>query len=392
MNKQLNFFSNFFNDHGKPFVKYAIVGLSGTLIDLVSLYLLVEFFFLPVLLAASLAFILAVINNFILNKFWTFRHPSKNYKKLFIKFLIVSLVGLGLTLLSMYLLVYLLAIWYIAAKIITSVLVVAWNFLANRLWTFKTGAKVSGSEQTGPELSIIIPSYNEEERLGKTLTAIQEYLLGKDFSFEVIVVDDGSQDKTAIIAEMMKSRFVSLRVIRLPSNRGKGAAVRAGVEEATGRFILFTDADNSTPITELDKLWQAQKEHKADLVIGSRYLDSTSVKIKQPIYRIWLGRLGNKLINLFLLDDLVSDTQCGFKLFRSEAAKDIFSFQKVKRFGFDMEVLVVAKNLGYSLVEVPVDWLNSPNSRLRPIKDGLITLKDLLYIKLNLWAGRYNRG
>ncbi|MDA3802416.1 MAG: glycosyltransferase family 2 protein, partial [Patescibacteria group bacterium] len=146
----------------------------------------------------------------------------------------------------------------------------------------------------------------------------------------------------------------------------------------------------STPINQFLKLKQEMIDKRVDIVIGSRYLNSSSVKIKQKLFRVWLGRVGNFLIRLFLLDG-IKDTQCGFKLFKSHCVKDIFSFQKVKRFGFDMEILLIAKNLGYSILETPVDWYDVGGSRLRPLRDGIITFKDLFYIKLNLWSGRYDR-
>ena len=147
------------------------------------------------------------------------------------------------------------------------------------------------------------------------------------------------------------------------------------------------DADLSTPIEELEVMLPLLEQH--DAVIGSRYLEHSRVEKKQPRHRILLSRLGNAIISLFLLDG-VKDTQCGFKLFRGEVARTMVRFQRVHRFGFDMELLVILHSLGYRLVEQPVSWMNSSDSRLRPIKDALITFKDLLRIKLNVWMGRYS--
>ena len=385
----LNYLKNIFHKNYKPFIKYAVVGVLGTAIDIGSLFVLVDLFYFPIIPAATISFLLATINNFILNKIWTFRHPSMNYRKLYIKFLIVSLVGLTLTLLSMNFFVFVLGIWYILAKALTSVIVLVWNFLANKFWTFKI-ASSNGSFDSSLDLSIIIPAYNEEKRIASTLNIINDYISSEKLNAEIIVIDDGSSDRTDLVVASFLPTINNLRFEKLAKNSGKGAAVRRGVELALGNLILFVDADNSTPIEQFSKLKQEMIENKADIAIGSRYLKSSNVKIKQPFFRIVLGRIGNFLIRAFLLDG-VKDTQCGFKLFKGAAAKDIFSFQKVKRFGFDMELLVVAKNLGYTVSEVAVDWFDVGGSRLRPIKDAIITFKDLFYVKLNLWSGRYNR-
>ncbi len=157
---------------------------------------------------------------------------------------------------------------------------------------------------------------------------------------------------------------------------------------ARGRYILFTDADNSTPIEELAGFLPQMQ--RADVAIGSRYLSESKVHIKQPWYRIAIGRIANFLIQLFLVDG-IRDTQCGFKLFRHHAAKDIFSRMKVEGFGFDMEALTLAELLGYSVRELPVDWYNSDSSRVRPLKDTFRTFKDLVFIKLNVWTGKYKK-
>lgn len=361
----------------------------GTFIDIGGLFVFVNYFKLPVLLAATFSFLLAVTNNYIFNKKWTFKSASSNNRKLFIKFLIVHLVGLSINLLGMFILVNLFALWYIFAKVFVTVFVLSWNFLANKLWTFRVKNIKNINLQNDFYLSIIIPAFNEEIRIGKTIKAIQDYLIKKNLLAEIIVVNDGSKDQTDLT---VKSCFGNnIHLISLLKNQGKGFAIKKGIERARGKYILFTDADNSTPIEEFDKFLSIIKNdaENFDILMGSRYLNRSAVLIKQSKYRIFISRLGNFFIQLFLLDG-VKDTQCGFKLFKNPVAKEIFSFQKVKRFGFDIEAIVVAKNLGYTFIEIPVAWMNAEGSRLRPIKDVLITAKDLIYIKLNLWSGRYN--
>jgi dolichyl-phosphate beta-glucosyltransferase len=286
--------------------------------------------------------------------------------------------------------VNLLGIWYMFAKALTSLIVLTWNFLANKMWTFRLTEKMLIFPDTFPfELSIVIPAFNEENRIKNTLLIVRDFLEEKGIHAEIIVVNDGSFDRTKEIVKKFQQKIPNLKLVDLNKNHGKGFAVKRGVEASMGALILFTDADNSTPIEEFKKLLRKMKETKAQIAIGSRYLHDSDVQIKQPIHRIMMGRIANFLIRLFLIDG-IRDTQCGFKLFEHKAAKEIFSFQKVKRFAFDMEAIVIANNLNYKIVEVPVSWFNSPESRVRPIKDASRTLKDLIYIKFNLWSGRYS--
>lgn len=369
------------------FFRYAVVGTIGTAIDVGSLYLFVDHLHIPILIAAALSFTLAVINNFLLNKFWTFQNKSRNIRKQFIKFSLVSLVGLGLTEVCMAAFVYLLNIWYIPAKLATSCIVLTWNFLANKYWTFSEKIRIFPRlDSYAYDLSIIVPAFNEERRIGKTIEAIQKYFAGKKITREIIVVDDGSTDNTSDVVRKMAERVPDLSVVRYDPNRGKGFAVKTGIERSRGTYIVFTDADNSTPIQEFEKFYPLVRQDS--IVIGSRYTSGSNVLIKQPFYRVLLGRLGNFLIQTLLFEG-IRDTQCGFKALPHEAAKEIFSRMKVRRFGFDIEMLAIAYLLGYEVREIPVSWYNSPDSRLRPIKDSVKTFIDLVYIKLNLMSGRY---
>lgn len=238
------------------------------------------------------------------------------------------------------------------------------------------------------KLSIIIPAYNEANRIGQTIESIQNYLDRKKIKAELIVVNDGSSDQTLQIVGAMSAHIKNLKLVHVPKNQGKGHAVRQGVKKARGKYILITDADNSTPIEELDRLWLLIQNH-FDIAIGSRYLKDSDVQIKQSFLRIAISRLGNFLVRSFLTIRTIRDTQCGFKLFVNKVAKNIFSRQKINRWGFDMEVLSIAPLFHYKVAEVPVRWLNSPQSHLHPVRDTLRTFFELLYIKFNLMTGKY---
>lgn len=222
--------------------------------------------------------------------------------------------------------------------------------------------EAAASGRSGFDLSIVIPAYNEEARLPASLGAIAAYLAARPSAprVEVLVVDDGSSDATGPRAEEAARRHsLALRVLRLGENRGKGAAVRAGCLEAAGRLVLVSDADFSTPVYEWEKLAAAG----APVAIGSRALDEALVKEKQPFFRQAMGKLFNRLVRLVAVPG-IRDTQCGFKLFSREAAREIFSRAKVDRFAYDVEALLLARRLGYPIAEVPVLWFNSADSRV----------------------------
>ena len=235
-------------------------------------------------------------------------------------------------------------------------------------------------------LSIVIPAYNEEKRIGASLQEIQSFLPKHFEQTEVIVVNDGSSDKTSqvVTSFVRESGTHRLLLVELPQNSGKGAAVKAGVERATGDFILFMDADLSTPLTEISKVI-CPLEQGYDVVIGSRGQPDSNVVKHQPLYRETMGKIFNLLVRWLVIDG-IRDTQCGFKAFRQSVAKEIFSRVQTTHFGFDVEVLLWAKKLGFSIKEVGVTWVNSPNSRVSPIKDSVKMLFGLFAIKQRINA------
>jgi glycosyltransferase involved in cell wall biosynthesis len=237
-------------------------------------------------------------------------------------------------------------------------------------------------------ISIVIPAYNEEQRLPATLTRVEEYSSGQDFSFtEILVVDDGSSDGTAERAAEFMRGHPCVRLLQNPGNRGKGYSVRHGMLEAKGDWVLFTDADLSSPIEELEKLLAAVEREDAQIVIGSRALDRSLVGVHQPLFREYAGRFFN-LVMRAVTGLKFKDTQCGFKLFQREAAREIFSRQRLERFGFDAEILFLAELLGYRAVEVPVRWNDVAGSKVGTLQ-GLNGFADLVRIRRNQWAGRY---
>jgi dolichyl-phosphate beta-glucosyltransferase len=238
-------------------------------------------------------------------------------------------------------------------------------------------------------LSIVIAAYNEEHRIGESLVRIDRFLKERNTAAEIIVVDDGSSDRTAQVVAGYQSEIKNLKIIHYPVNKGKGFALRQGVLQAEGELILLTDADLSTPIEELSKLESRIKNDNYDIVIGSRALESSEVIKKQPWWRQGMGKIFNRIVRLVVLDGF-SDTQCGFKLFTRKTAKNLFEQAKVDRFAYDVEILCLARRLGYSILELPVKWINSPGSKVHPVADSLQMLFDLC--KIRLAAGRFKRG
>jgi glycosyltransferase involved in cell wall biosynthesis len=240
-----------------------------------------------------------------------------------------------------------------------------------------------------PEFSIIIPAYNEERRLPETLERIAAYVRTSGRETEILVVDDGSTDRTAAFADSFRSKLPALRVISNGSNRGKGYSVRRGMLEARGCTVLFTDADLSAPIEEADKLFAALETH--DVAIGSRALDRGLISVHQSRFRELAGIIFNTIVRLCLRLPFV-DTQCGFKAFRREPCRIIFEQQRIERFGFDPELLYLARRHGLRAVEIPVRWGHSPATKVSMFRDSLQMFLDVLIIRWNAIAGRYPRS
>jgi len=291
-------------------------------------------------------------------------------------------------------------------------------------------------------LSVVIPAFNEEKRLPETLKKVKTYLEKQPYDpaspdggqggWEVLVVNDGSRDQTAAVVSDLVGKWQGFRLIDNKENRGKGAVVKQGMLETKGEWRLYMDADNSTDISEIEKLWAytsaSSRQHLQttgssrpseaslptrsassfdhatrparvsledtgsfqpfEIVIGSRYLKADSIKIKQPLIRRIVSRVGNWLIRV-LLGINMADTQCGFKMFSAKATKEIFPKQTIMRWGFDMEILAISIKKGYKIKEVAVDWYDSTDSQVRK-SAALQTLKELLIIKWNLMRGKYS--
>jgi len=236
-------------------------------------------------------------------------------------------------------------------------------------------------------LSVVIPAYNEEKRLPKTLKEISSYLEKQNYDYEIIVVNDGSKDKTAEIIKELISEIKNLKLIDNKENCGKGFVVRQGLLEAKGEYRLFTDADNSTPISEIEKFFPYFKKGY-DIVIGSRDIKGAIIKNPQPLYRRILGDIFSLLSRIIVGYWGIKDSQCGFKAFTAKAANDILPKCRINRFAFDPEIIKLAKKMNYKIKEVPIIWENEPHTKVdfkNTIKMGI----DLLIIKWNLLTGKY---
>lgn len=234
-------------------------------------------------------------------------------------------------------------------------------------------------EPAPPRLSVVIPAYNEEQRLPRTIEHIERYLDGRGVNYELILVDDGSADGTRQVMDEAAARNPRVRLEALPSNRGKGRALAAGVAVARGDEVLVTDADLSTPIEELEKLEAALKAG-AGVAIGSRSVKGSRIEIQQPIYRVLMGKAFNLIVQIALLPG-IWDTQCGFKLFRADVAQPVFAALTTDGFGYDPEVLFLAKRRGVRIAEVPVVWRNSAPTKVMAIRSSFDMFKHVVRVR-----------
>ncbi|MGK2961466.1 MAG: dolichyl-phosphate beta-glucosyltransferase [Gemmatimonadaceae bacterium] len=238
-------------------------------------------------------------------------------------------------------------------------------------------------------LSIIIPAYNEERRLGRTLAATIAHMESLNLAYELIVVDDGSTDGTAGIVAEMAGRDARLRLIRLAQNGGKGLAVRSGIVNAAGERILFMDADAATALEEIGRIFDLMTETNADIVIGSRaHLPGSHTTVKAKWFRHFAGRIFHQFVRAYGVKGIV-DTQCGFKLFTRRAATAIASRMRMHGYSFDVEMLLIGRNLGFEIVELSVNWTHQDGSKVAVVPDGLRMVNDLLRIRRNAARGLY---
>lgn len=238
-----------------------------------------------------------------------------------------------------------------------------------------------------PYLSIIIPAYNEAERIPQTLIDMDKRLAAADYSYEILVVNDGSQDNTAGVVKGMAKMVRNVKLIELPGNVGKGGAVKQGMLLATGRIRLFMDADNSTSVDQFEKMIPLFKDGYG-VVIGSRSVKGAQLDPPEPFYRQVIGKALNALIQLFLLPG-IRDTQCGFKAYTDEAAEKIFTLSKTTGWGFDVETLALATRLGFRIKEIPVHWVNDTRSHVK-VSGGLQFLAETATIRWRLWTDGYH--
>ena len=253
--------------------------------------------------------------------------------------------------------------------------------------TDTTGVQVATEEAGRVFLSIIVPAYNEEKRLPATLEHIDRFLRTQPFTYEVIVVENGSTDRTTEVAETFAAEHPYVRVLH--SRKGKGAAVKKGMLNARGEYLFICDADLSMPIEEVVKFLPPMLD-SYDVAIGSREVPGAR-RYDEPFYRHLEGRVFNWIVRVLAVPG-IEDTQCGFKCFRREVALDLFPHQTVDGWAFDVEILFIAHRRGYRLVEVPINWYYKANSRVNPIRDALSMLWEVLKIRINAWRGVYERN
>ena len=240
------------------------------------------------------------------------------------------------------------------------------------------------------DLSIVIPAYDEAERIAPTLARVHRFLAARPLTWEIVVVDDGSRDGTAALVDALAADIPHLRCIRQVPNRGKGAAVRVGMLEARGAVRVMCDADGSMPPEELPALLAAIDRGDAEIAIGSRYADGAAVATRQPLYRRLWSRLCNRVVQRTLVPG-VRDTQCGFKAFTAPAAADLFRRARIDGWAFDLEILALARRRGYPIAEVAVRWTDDARSRVHPLRDLVKVVREAVAIRRNLRRGVYGQ-
>jgi len=237
-------------------------------------------------------------------------------------------------------------------------------------------------------LSVVIPAYNEEQRLPHTLKAVLAYLEKQEYTWEVAVVDDGSKDRTADLVREAAVADPRIKLLQYGENRGKGYAVRHGMTKTSGEFRLFMDADNSTTIDHFEQ-FRPIFDMGFDAVIGSRDVVGAHIAVHQPWWKEKLGDLGNLWIQMWAVPG-IKDTQAGFKVFKGSVSDEVFSRLTIDRWGFDVEALAVTKHLGYTVSEQPIKWVNDPNSKVSG-KAYLDVLREVVQVRLNMMQGKYDR-
>ncbi len=238
-----------------------------------------------------------------------------------------------------------------------------------------------------PFLSVIIPAYNEERRLAERLKEVMEYFVVQDYSYEVILVDDGSTDRTAEIVKTLEKEYDKLQLLRVVHG-GKGHACKQGILASRGQWLFLSDSDLSMPIKDFAKfvpLLQGDNH----IVIASREVPGAR-RYGEPGYRHLMGRVFNWVVRVLAVHG-IHDTQCGFKCFRADVAREIFSVQTINGWGFDVEILFVAQKRGYRIVEVPIDWHYRSHSKIKPVQDAINMFREVWQIRLNYWRGYYDK-
>jgi len=384
----------------QQFIKYVLVGCVVTGIDMAALHLCYRVLGVSIKASVVIGFMCGNVSSFVLNKYFTFRNLAPAIIRQYAKYFITSITGLLWTLFLMTLFYEHLRLFagitrynYLLCKMIVAVLVMFWNFMIIRHWTLADydlsplPPLERYGDRVGLYLSIIIPAYNEQNRLPGTLEAVFAWLQKQVFSYEVIVIDDGSTDDMLATVTAQFSAHPAFSIYSLGRNQGKGAAVKAGMLMAKGEYRLFMDADHQIRIEELERFLPLAAADR--VLIGSKYAASSQAKEGQiSSSRVFVSRLGNFIIRFLLYLD-IRDTQCGFKLFPAQVAETVFRLQRLKGFAFDVELLSLTQLFRIKIVELPITLNPASETRVRTLRDSLGVFVDLLKIKLNIWGRKY---